>query len=87
MKQTNIKNCPCYLFNDMINDMINVKNFDPRLLEIRKLSFKGVFTVNIYYIKYITMKSLDDVNIGNEDIIYLIFINVNGYIAEMELNI
>ena len=71
----------------MINDMINVKNFDPRLLEIRKLSFKGVFTVNIYYIKYITMKSLDDVNIGNEDIIYLIFINVNGYIAEMELNI
>ena len=87
MKQTNIKNCPCYLFNDMINDMINVKNFDPRLLEIRKLSFKGVFTVNIYYIKYITMKSLDDVNIGNEDIIYLIFINVNGYIAEMELDI
>ena len=71
----------------MINDMINVKNFDPRLLEIRKLSFKGVFTVNIYYIKYITMKSLDDVNIGNEDIIYLIFINVNRYIAEMELNI
>ena len=71
----------------MINDMINAKNFDPRLLEIRKLSFKGVFTVNIYYIKYITMKSLDDVNIGNEDIIYLIFINVNGYIAEMELNI
>ena len=71
----------------MINDMINVKNFDPRLLEIRKLSFKGVFTVNIYYIKYITMKSLDDVNIDNEDIIYLIFINVNGYIAEMELNI
>ena len=67
--------------------MINVKNFDPRLLEIRKLSFKGVFTVNIYYIKYITMKSLDDVNIDNEDIIYLIFINVNGYIAEMELNI
>ena len=71
----------------MINDMINVKNFDPRLLEIRKLSFKGVFTVNIYYIKYINMKSLDDVNIDNEDIIYLIFINVNGYIAEMELNI
>ena len=67
--------------------MINVKNFDPRLLEIRKLSFKGVFTVNIYYIKYINMKSLDDVNIDNEDIIYLIFINVNGYIAEMELNI
>ena len=67
--------------------MINVKNFDPRLLEIRKLSFKGLFTVNIYYIKYITMKSLDDVNIDNEDIIYLIFINGNGYIAEMELNI
>ena len=68
----------------MINDMINAKNFDPRLLEIRKLSFKGVFTVNIYYIKYITTKSFDHVNIGNEDFIYLIFNNITGYIAEKD---
>ena len=71
----------------MINDMINLKNFGPRLLEIRKLSFKCIFTVNIYYIKYITMKSLDHVNIDKEDFFYLIFNNESGCTAEkMELN-
>ena len=54
IKQINIKSRPCYFFNDMINKVINIKNFDPRLLEINKLSFKGVFSVNIYYIKYVT---------------------------------
>ena len=72
------KHCLCYLFNEMIN----IKNFDPSLLEINKLSFRGVFSVNIYYIKYITMKSFDHVNIHNEDFLYLIFNNVDGYIKE-----
>ena len=71
IKQINIKNRPCYLFNDMAN----IKNFDPN-----KLSFRGVLSVNIYYIKYITMKSIDLVNIDNEDFLYLIFNNVDGYI-------
>ena len=62
--------------------MINIKNFDPRLLEINKLSFKGVFSVNIYYIKYVTTKSLDHVNIDNEDFFRLAFNNVYGYIEE-----
>ena len=78
IKQINIKNYLCYFFNDMIN----IKNFDPRLLEINKLSFRGVFNNNTYYIKYITMKSLDHVNIDNEDFLYLIFKNVDGYIEE-----
>ena len=55
--------------------MVSIKNFDPN-----KLSFRGVLSVNIYYIKYITMKSIDHVNIDNEDFLYLIFNNVDGYI-------
>ena len=37
-----IKNCPNNLFND--NKIVNVKDFDSSLLEINKLSFKGVFS-------------------------------------------
>ena len=77
MKQINIKNRPFYIFNDMIS----TKNFDPSLLEINKLSFRGV-SINIYYIKYIPMKILDHANIDNEDFLYLIFNNVHGYIEE-----
>ena len=40
--QLKIKNLPDYLFND--NSIVNVKDFDPSLLEINKLSFKGVFS-------------------------------------------
>ena len=67
----------------MINDMINMKNFDYSLLEINKLSFKGVFTINIYYIKYIPTKIPDHVNIDNvEDFLYFVFNDVDGYIEE-----
>ena len=67
----------------MINDMINMKNFDYSLLEINKLSFKGVFTVNIYYIKYIPTKIPDHVNIDDvEDFLYFVFNDVDGYIEE-----
>ena len=40
-----IKNRPDYLFND--NMIVNIKDFDSSLLEINKLSFKGVFSVSI----------------------------------------
>ena len=65
IKQINIKNCPDYLCNDTINNIINIKDFDLRPLKIRKLSFKGAFNINIYYIEYITKKSLDHKNIDN----------------------
>ena len=42
----------------MINDMINIKSFDPSLLETNKFSFKSNFSVNIYYIKYVTVYTL-----------------------------
>ena len=54
IKQINIKNCLCHFFNDIIN----TKTFDPSLLVINKLSFRGA-SVNICCIKHITMKSLD----------------------------
>ena len=81
IKQINIKNRPCYCFNDMIN----IKNVDPSLLKTNKLSFRGV-SVNIYYIKYITIKSFDHVKTDNENFLYLIFNNVNGYIKESNGN-
>ena len=63
------------------NDMINSKNFDPGMLEINILSFKSTSTI-IYHIEYITMRSLDHVNIDSENPLYLIFNNVDGYIEE-----
>ena len=58
------------------NTMTNIKNFDPSLLSIDKISFKSTDSI-IYHIDYITMKSLD-----NENSLYLIFNNVDGYIEE-----
>ena len=45
-EKTNIKSCPYYLFNDIIN----IKNFDPELLSIGKVSFKSISGVT-YHIK------------------------------------
>ena len=61
--------------------MINVKIFYPSLLEINKLLRKKA-KINIYHVEYITMKSLDDMNIDTENSLYLIFNNVDGYIIE-----
>lgn len=41
IKQTNIKHHLYYYFDDMINAMTNIKNFDPNLLEIN-LVFSNV---------------------------------------------
>ena len=76
IKQTDLKNLPCYFFNDMIN----IQTFNPNLLKITKLSFRGIFGVDIYYIKYITMKSLDHVNINNKNSLCLNI--VDGYNEE-----
>ena len=66
LRQVNIKNCQHYFFNSMIN----IKNVDPSLLSIEKLSFKRTDSL-INDIEYITMKSLDNANS-----LYLIFNNV-----------
>ena len=55
--------------------MINIKNLDPKLLNIGKILFKSVDAV-AYHIKYIAMKSLDHVNIDCKNS------HVDGYIIE-----
>ena len=56
IKEINIKNPTCYFFNDMIN----ITNFDTRLLKIDEKSYKNI---DIYYIGYVTMKDSDYVKI------------------------
>ena len=50
-KQINIKNRTYYFYNDIIN----LENFDARLLKIDKKSYKDI---NIYNIGYVTHKKL-----------------------------
>ena len=61
--------------------MIDIKSFDQNLLGINKILFISTDAV-IYNIKYITMNSLDHVNIDGENSLYLIFNNVDGYLEE-----
>ena len=65
--------------------MISVKRFYPSFLNISKISFKSIDAV-IYSIRYITMKSLDHVNIDSANSIYLVFNNVDEYIEESNGN-
>ena len=48
VKQIDIKNRTYYFYNNIID----LKNFDARLLKIDKKSYKNI---NIYYIGYITI--------------------------------
>ena len=57
--------------------MINIKDFDSNLLKIDKKSHKNV---DIFYIRYITMKDSDYVKINSVNPLYLIIDKVNGYI-------
>ena len=79
-----IKNRPVYLFYD--NLIVNIKDFDSGLLETNKLSFKGVFSLNIHCIKYIPTTSPNRVSIdrtdNDEDFLYLFLDDVDGYIEE-----
>ena len=52
VKQINIKNRSYYFYNDIID----LKNFEARLLKIDKKSFNGI---DIYYIGYTTKKKID----------------------------
>ena len=70
-----IKNCPDYLFNN--NMILNIKDFDSSLLKTYKLSFKGVFSLNIYYIKCIPTKTLDQID-QDKDYFYLFLDEVDG---------
>ena len=84
IRQMKNNNRPDYLFN--ANTIVNIKDFDSSLLKINKLSFKGVLTVSIYYIKCIFTKSLNRVGIDRTDndknFLYLFVDDVDGHIEE-----
>ena len=80
IKQVNIKNRTYYFYNDMIN----IKDFDARLLKIDEKSYKNI---GIYNVVYITKKQTDDYeNIYSVSPLYLIIANASGYIKEKDLN-
>ena len=77
-KRLNIKN-RTYYFRD---NLINLKNFDPTLLNLHK---KSLMDISIYYIENITTKSISDYKtITSVNQLYLIINDVGGYIEENE---
>ena len=66
--------------------IVIIKDFNSSLLEINKLPFKGVFSLNIYYIEYNPSKC--PIRVSNnrtdndEDCIYLFLDDVDGHIEE-----
>ena len=79
-KQIKIKNRTYYFYNDIID----LKNFNARLLQIDKKSFKGI---GIYNKGYITIKIIDDCkNIHSVNPFYLRIDHANGYTEEKGVN-
>ena len=77
IKQMNIKNRTYYFYNGLIN----IKDFDPKLLKLDKKSFKDI---SMYYIGYVTKKS--EYNINSVKPLYLLIVKLDGYIEEKEGN-
>ena len=76
VKQIDIKNRTYYFYNDVID----LKNFDARLLQTDKKSYKNIY---IYYIGYIRILKIDDYeNIYSVNPLYLRIDHGNGYIEE-----
>ena len=68
--------------------IVNIKDFDSSVLEIKKLPFKGVFSLNIYDIKYIPTKSTNrpsiDTTDNDEDFLYLFLDDVERHIEKKQ---
>ena len=80
VKQIDIKNRTYYF----CNDIIDLKNFDARLLKIDKKSYKNI---GIYNIGYIAIKKIDDCeNVYSVTPLYLIVDHASGYIDEIGVN-
>ena len=77
VKAINIKNPTCYFFDDIIN----IKDFDPKNIKIDQMSYKNIF---IYHIAYVTIKK--DLKIYSINPLQLIFGIVNGYFEEINRN-
>ena len=80
VKQIDIKNRTYYFYNDIID----LKKFDARLLQIDKKSYKNIY---IYCIGYMTIENFDDrENICSIYPLYLLIDHANGYIVEKNGN-
>ena len=80
IKKINIKNRTYYFFNDIIG----LKKFKSNLLKIDKKSYKNI---NIYNIRYITIKKIDDCkNIYSVNLLYLRVNHASEYIEEKGVN-
>ena len=80
IKQINIKNRTYHFYNDIID----LKNFDARLLKIDKKSYKNI---GIYNIGYITIKKIGDYeSIYSVNPLYFRVDHLNGYIEEKGVN-
>ena len=76
VKQINIKTRTYYFYNDIIN----IKNFESKLLKIDKKSYKNI---DIYNIGCITIKKIDGCeNIYSVNLLYLLITHAGGYIKE-----
>ena len=80
IKKTDIKNRTYYFYNDIID----LKDFDSRLLKIEKKSYKNI---GIYNIGYITIKKIDGCgSIYRVSLLFLRAGHLNGYIEEKRVN-
>ena len=59
--------------------MINITNFDPKLLKVDKKPYKKT---DIYYIRYITIKDSDYVKINSVNSLYLVINEIDRHFAE-----
>ena len=79
-KQINIKNRTYYFYNDIID----LENFDAKLLRTDKKSYKDI---GIYNIGYVTKKKIGNcMNINSVNPLYLGITHANGYIEEKGAN-
>ena len=74
-KQLNIKNRTYYFYDDIIN----IKDFDPKLLRLDK---KSSMDITIYYISCVTKKP--EYNINGVNPLYLLIGELDGFIEEIE---
>ena len=74
-KQLNIKNRTYYFYDDLID----IKDFDPKLVKLDKKAFKDI---SMYYIGCVTQKT--EYNISSANPLYLLIDEIDGFIKEKE---
>ena len=74
-KKLNIKNRTYYFYDDLID----IKDFDPKLVKLDKKAFKDI---SMYYIGCVTQKT--EYNISSVNPLYLLIDEIDGFIKEKE---